>query len=420
MDSTLCKTRKEEHFDEKTICFVEGGEFVFSKEMDLGKMFRKHMEEGVYKCKVELFANYYQLGERNLSNFMGNLGDLIERTSRQSIIFGTPEYTTMFSTKPKRTDGVFSTNGLPQAVATLAVETAMDKIIKQINEGSAFQIGIVEREEKEKGKEKGGCVELLEVASKMLYSGAPFGVITDGNRNVPIKVKGKNGGDDSYTFQVFNPIRNRTFLLFANAIYYGEKVEVGDRIRAGVHKKVPYFCEMWDGINEKGEGGKEKVNLLVKWEERRWGRVGAFPVELSKDGQKTQIGWMKCSDLDDKEMLERIENERNILRYLESHKVDFTPKIIIDRFTCEKEGFTGIIITDCGDVLPSDPSWDDAYDKRIGLYEKLEELGVWCDDKGPRNVLTKGGKTYLIDFEGSRIVSEESAEFPPTRFLSVV
>ncbi len=129
---------------------------------------------------------------------------------------------------------------------------------------------------------------------------------------------------------------------------------------------------------------------------------------------------MKCSDLDDKEMLERIENERNILRYLESKKVDFTPKIIIDRFTCEKGGFAGIIMTDCGASLTDGLARLEALGKTEALYEKLEELGIWCDDCSERNVLTEGGKVFLIDFEGSTLVSNESAEFPPTRFLGAL
>ncbi len=215
---------------------------------------------------------------------------------------------------------------------------------------------------------------------------------------------------------MFNPIKNRTFLLFANLIHYAEKVEAGDRFRVGIRDKVVYTCERWEG-NEKGEERKEKVNLLVKWEERKRGRIGAIPVEFSKDGEKTQIGWMKCSDLDDKEMLERIENERNILRYLESKKVDFTPKIIIDRFTCEKGGFAGIIMTNCGDPLPMSSARRDAMGKAKALYEKLGEMGVWHDDCNARNVLTKGDKVFLIDFEGSSLVSNESVEFPPTHFL---
>ncbi len=135
------------------------------------------------------------------------------------------------------------------------------------------------------------------------------------------------------------------------------------------------------------------------------------------------MGWMKCSDLNDNDMLGRIEQERWILRYLESKKVDFTPKIIIDQFICEKEGFKGVIMTDCGDPLdPSDPLSKEYMEKARSLSEKLISLKILWDDYDERNVLKKGEKLFLIDFEGSSWDSRKHKKpsFPPTQFLSVL
>ncbi len=187
-------------------------------------MFMYRVSSSEYDGFVDCSFQQNRKGEGHIVvNFIRKLGDLITKMSKSNITFSRLEYNTIHSTAPFLVDGLFSTKGLSRVAVSCEVQRAMDQIIKQIGNMSS-QMGLAEaKEEKEKDTEKPNEKGngLLEAASKMLYSGAPFGVITDGNRHIPIKIKAKNDGGDTYLFEVFRPVKNQTFLLFANLIYFG-------------------------------------------------------------------------------------------------------------------------------------------------------------------------------------------------------
>lgn len=94
--------------------------------------------------------------------------------------------------------------------------------------------------------------------------------------------------------------------------------------------------------------------------------------------------------------MERFENERRVLRFLEEQDCQFVPRILE-----EDEDDLYLVTSNCGGGVPGLN-----HEKEVEIFRDLESYGVEHGDQANRNITydSRRGRFCVIDFEFAKII----------------